>query len=85
MKLYLLSLISALFFMVVIADPLPETELESGGEPESGAEPESGTQPDTSGEPEAGNHSESEPNSALLAYGNFVAAFGSFIVCKLLK
>ena len=70
-KLYLLSLIVALFFIAVIAEPLPE------GEPE--------TEPESSGEPEAGANSEPEGNTASLAHGHILTAFASFLAYILLK
>ena len=57
-KLYLLSLIVALFFIADFAiEPYPESEPESGGEPESGPYPE------FEAEPESWPYPESEPES----------------------
>ena len=70
-QLYLLSLIVALLFITVYAEPLPEGEPE--GEPESGAEP------------EAGANSEPEHNSASLSYAHGLTAIVSFLAYAMLK
>ena len=70
-QLYLLSLIVALLFITVYAEPLPEGEPE--GEPESGAEP------------EAGANSEPEHNSASLSYVHGLTAIVSFLAYAMLK
>ena len=71
-QLYLLSLVVALFFIAIYAEPLPESEPE--GAPE--VEPE--------GTPEAGANAQPE-NAASLAQGHMLTALVSFFAYILFK
>ena len=69
-ELQLFGLMMALFFIAVLADPLPESEPEGS----ANAEPESGA----NSEPEA-------ENSAAMLRGHILTAFVSFLAYALLK
>ena len=78
-QFYLLSLIMALVFVTVFAEPLPE----GNAEPESGAEPESTAEPE--GEPENGASAEPEGNAASMVYPHVFTAVVSLMAYAMIK